>query len=400
MGRTIRKGHCRGRPAVVALLSALLTIGALAVAAGPAFGWTDYEHSAASTCASCHPGGNTGTTPTNAACAAASCHPGFVAQPTDKCWTCHKPGVAPGATAADCTGTCHEWSGPDTFTDTPAHAAIPHLGANLEPCTTCHAMSISSTNPGTSPHHNGESAANPTCTTCHAATPVDNAPAPHPVYVASVACPTCHVGMSPHPTAAATPTVALTASIGTAGATYRAVSAGVAGSPVVLPAKTTATPVTTGAPATLAGTLMNGTAPLAGVTLYLQIQAAGSASFTLLGTAKTDATGAFAFTEPIKATITLKLSSTSIKLHKSVTAKGVLGPASLHGLSVKLTAQRKVGAKWLPAGTKTKATAAATGAFSWKYTPAKRGSYRLFATIAKTAQHTAAKSPVRSFKVK
>ncbi len=41
-----------------------------------------------------------------------------------------------------------------------------------------------------------------------------------------------------------------------------------------------------------------------------------------------------------------------------------------------------------------------TGAYSWKYKPARKGAYRLRATIAKTAANTAAKTAWRGFKVK
>jgi len=407
MGRRIGNGHCRGRPVLIVGLGLLLVVAAV-LAAAPAFAQTDYVHGG-STCigstSNCHPNG-TGAPGTNDACQ--SCHTGFLLHPGDNCWTCHKPGVAPGTTQAACTGTCHEWSGPDAYNSvvTP-HGATPHLGAGLRTCRTCHAVSVSWNDPGTSAHHSGEAAPElPTCTTCHAAKPVDGAPAPHAPLVTSVtSCTTCHVGMSPHPAASAVVKPTLT---------IKAVAGTTAGQVVV------------------SGTLKSGAMALAGVPVYLQVKTPGSASYADLPsipvstatdgsfsyTVTSATAGAFyravsqgiagvpvispamASTEPVKATLTLKLSSASIKLHKSVTARGVLGPASLRGLSVKLTAQRKVGAKWVKAATKTKATAAGTGAFSWKYTPAKRGSYRLFATLAKTAQHTAAKSPVRSFKVK
>ena len=42
----------------------------------------------------------------------------------------------------------------------------------------------------------------------------------------------------------------------------------------------------------------------------------------------------------------------------------------------------------------------ATGAYSWKYKPAKKGAYRMQATIAATATNTAAVTKWCSFKVK
>ena len=46
------------------------------------------------------------------------------------------------------------------------------------------------------------------------------------------------------------------------------------------------------------------------------------------------------------------------------------------------------------------ATISATGSYSWKYKPAKKGAYRLRTTIAKSAAHKAATTQWRTFKVK
>ena len=101
-------------------------------------------------------------------------------------------------------------------------------------------------------------------------------------------------------------------------------------------------------------------------------------------------------------TVTLKLTglkSGAIKLGKRVTAKGAVTPTSLAGSQVKLTVQKKRSARWVTLKS-VKRTISATGAYSWKYKPAKRGAYRMKATLAKTATHTAAKSKWRSFRVK
>jgi hypothetical protein len=45
-------------------------------------------------------------------------------------------------------------------------------------------------------------------------------------------------------------------------------------------------------------------------------------------------------------------------------------------------------------------TVSTTCAYSWKYKPAKRGSYRMRATMARTATHTAAATTWRAFEVK
>ena len=101
-------------------------------------------------------------------------------------------------------------------------------------------------------------------------------------------------------------------------------------------------------------------------------------------------------------TMTLKLSglkSGAMKLGKRLTAKGAVTPISLAGSKVTLTAQLKKGKKWVKAKTGS-ATITSTGAYSWKYKPAKKGAYRLRATIAKTATNAAAKTKWLAFKVK
>ena len=101
-------------------------------------------------------------------------------------------------------------------------------------------------------------------------------------------------------------------------------------------------------------------------------------------------------------TPTLKLSglkSGAIKLGKSVTAKGIVTPTSLAGSKVTLTAQLKKGTKWVKAKTSS-ALITSTGAYSWKYKPAKKGAYRMKGAIAKTATHTAATTKWLAFKVK
>ena len=100
--------------------------------------------------------------------------------------------------------------------------------------------------------------------------------------------------------------------------------------------------------------------------------------------------------------VTLKLSgltSGAMRLGKSVTAKGKVTPTSLAGSQVKLTVQKKRSARWVTLKS-VKRTISATGAYSWKYKPARRGAYRMRATIAKTAAHTAATTKWLAFKVK
>ena len=74
-------------------------------------------------------------------------------------------------------------------------------------------------------------------------------------------------------------------------------------------------------------------------------------------------------------------------------------PTSLAGGMVRLAAQIKTDGRWVKAKT-TSATISPTGAYAWKYTPAKKGAYRMRATIARTAMNTAAGSPWLAFKVR
>jgi len=100
--------------------------------------------------------------------------------------------------------------------------------------------------------------------------------------------------------------------------------------------------------------------------------------------------------------LTLKLSglkSGALKLGKRVTAKGTLRPTSLAGSKVTLTVQRKKGSQWRKV-TNLTCTVSASGAYSKKYKPTKKGSYRLRATIAKTAAHPAAATNWSTFRVK
>ena len=99
--------------------------------------------------------------------------------------------------------------------------------------------------------------------------------------------------------------------------------------------------------------------------------------------------------------LTLKLSgltSGALRLGRRMMAAGNVTPTRLAGGKVTFTLQKKA-RKWLTVKTVMR-TLSARGAYSWKYKPAKRGSYRLQATIGKAVTHTAAKTTWRGFKVK
>jgi hypothetical protein len=103
---------------------------------------------------------------------------------------------------------------------------------------------------------------------------------------------------------------------------------------------------------------------------------------------------------PITTSVSLKVAPTSIKLKKSVTATGAVTPVvDLVGIKVALKAEIKVGKAWKKSGANL-ATVSATGTYSWTYKPAKKGTYRMTATILKTSAYNGSKSLTRAFKVK
>ena len=146
------------------LLVAVMAVGVFAVLAGPAAAYQQFEHGTATACANCHPNG-TSTPPTNAQCT--TCHTGgFTAltvagstKASGICWGCHNPGqdmsavkTRAGCDAAAADGTkCHGTS-------------APHVGTTPATCLTCHGTTVSSTDPGTSPHHVASVTAKPVLT--------------------------------------------------------------------------------------------------------------------------------------------------------------------------------------------------------------------------------------------
>ena len=73
--------------------------------------------------------------------------------------------------------------------------------------------------------------------------------------------------------------------------------------------------------------------------------------------------------------VTLKLSglkSGAMKLGKRVTATGKVTPTSLAGSKVRLTVQKKRGARWVTVKSVAR-TISASGAYSWKYKPRQEG---------------------------
>lgn len=102
---------------------------------------------------------------------------------------------------------------------------------------------------------------------------------------------------------------------------------------------------------------------------------------------------------PITTAVSLKVAPTSIKLKKTVTASGSVTPATeLVGIKVALKAEIKVGKAWKAAKAGS-VTVNNLGKYKWVYKPAKKGTYRMTATIKATDDYKGSKSPTRGFKV-
>ena len=98
-------------------------------------------------------------------------------------------------------------------------------------------------------------------------------------------------------------------------------------------------------------------------------------------------------------TLTLRgLTSGALKLGKRVTAEGIVTPGSLAGSKVTLTVQKK-GARWVTVKAVVR-TIAGGGTYSWKYEPARKGAYRMLATIVMSARQGTAGTGWRRFTVK
>ncbi len=99
---------------------------------------------------------------------------------------------------------------------------------------------------------------------------------------------------------------------------------------------------------------------------------------------------------PITTAVSLKVAPASIKLKKTVKATGTVSPAAdLAGIKVLLKAERKVGKAWKAAKAGS-ATVSAAGMYVWNYKPAKKGSYRMTASIKATDDYKGSKSPTQA----
>ncbi|GEM_PF-2249397 len=111
--------------------------------------------------------------------------------------------------------------------------------------------------------------------------------------------------------------------------------------------------------------------------------------------------GSFTLTRSsCKVTMTLSgLRRGVLKFRKKFTAKGKVASANLSATKAKLTLQRKRGKKWVKVKIVSR-TLTSTNAYSWKYKPSKKGTYRIRATVAMTATNKAGATKWRTFKVR
>jgi hypothetical protein len=320
------------------LLLAMAIIAVSGIAAQQALAYGSYEHSSASSCSSCHPGGDTSIKPTNANCA--SCHTNYVTLVSGKtCWTCHLPGQAMGTVKTGAPGTCTSLCHLANSTDN-THNPHPTRGV----CTTCHPLTTSFSNPNNSPHH--------TLT------------APGSAIINS-----------------------FVPASGAVGATTTITGFGFTGATLVTFNGTSAPTFTVDS-----NTQITATVPVGATTGKIAVT-------PLSGPVVTSLTDFTVTTVAVKTTISLKVAPTSIKLKKSVKATGAVTPVlELTGTKVTFKAEMKKGSKWVKTKTGS-ANVLVTGKYSWTYKPAKKGSYRITATVAATSAHLGSHA-TKTFKVK
>ena len=177
----------------------------LALGAAPAHAFTSWAHGGMpttptpETCLWCHDGPVTDTSCTWL------CHRGFASAPDalvdgrfrQTCWSCHEPGrdtSGLSASSAACSQDCHLYSPVfKSYSVAYSHGPEPHLGAAppYGVCLDCHETSLTISDPGRSPHHDGVEAPVPSCERCH-----DGVVAGAQVSHGAAVCEDCHEGMN------------------------------------------------------------------------------------------------------------------------------------------------------------------------------------------------------------
>jgi hypothetical protein len=105
---------------------------------------------------------------------------------------------------------------------------------------------------------------------------------------------------------------------------------------------------------------------------------------------------------PSSCRVTLTLSGLRkgvLKFRRKFTARGKVTSANLSATKAKLTLQRKKGTKWVKVKIVSR-TLSATHTYSWKYKPPRKGTYRIRATVARTATNKSATSKWKTFRVR
>jgi hypothetical protein len=259
----------------------------------------------------------------------------------------------------------------------------------IGPCATCHSKDATHANA------NHTSIA---CPSCHLTNP-DTPPTP-------VACAVCHSGVS----AILASTTHVATKCGTTAGCHVVASAATITSfaPTSAPVGTIVTLTGTGFTGATAVAFNGTTTSIFVVVSATQITAEVPSGATTGKITVTPASGPvvtsatnFTVTVPAVTTkVTLKVAPTSIRFRRTVKATGAVTPVlALVGSKVALKAQIKKGTRWVTTKSVT-ATVKASGAYSWTYKPAKRGTYRMQASIKATATKRASHSPWRTFKVR
>ena len=266
-----------------------------------------------------------------------TCHPIYrVPSDSTTCWTCHTPG--------------QDMSG---FRNDAACTSVCHLPD------------------GTNSYHAGHADRSATCSTCHPLT-------------ASLTDP----GGSPHHTRRQPPAPLVASFVPVAAAVGNPVTltgTGFIGAYAVSFNGTPATEFTV-----ISGTQITAIVPVGATSGPIDVA-------TPSGTG-TSATSLDIITVVI-AKVTLKVGTTSVALGRTMRLTGALTPVSIAESRVDLTVKFRTSGGWRTAGIGF-ATTASSGAYAWVYRPLRRGHYRVRATLAETAAHTAAHSRWAAFTVR
>ena len=327
----------RRRCSSVGVFLALAVVAGIGMAAPQASAHAEYIHGGIDPfgCGECHLNNHTWVAPVNEVCN--TCHPGFsLPSAATMCWTCHTPGQDMSGARNDAACTS-ACHLPDGTTST--HVAHPDRSTT---CSTCHPLTASVTDAASSPHH----------TRPLPPAPVVTGFLPSPVAVGDVL------------------TLMGTGFTGAFAVGFNGTSARTFN-------------VTT-------GTQLTAVVPFGATS--------GPVTVTTVGGTGTSATSLTIVTV-VSARVTLRLSTTSVALGKTVRATGVLSPASLAGTAVRLKVRAWKSGEWTTVKTAFVSTTVG-GAYGWAYRPSKRGGYRVQSAIATTASHTAALSRAVAFTVR